>query len=238
VQSNLSRDAYLAVAEIAKEQNISSSATFADRLTAWEAADAGQRSIEHLTNVLRGCSRNEAELMLKQFRDSSRGGQLAWQRELLDSYSEENAAKLIEKFHERQTWQTHAAHFVAQCCVPSADANLTSDPRAKYVPRQIACDVERRLRAANQQCDAPCNFPCEKRCTREVRSALPGKCKEAASRYSPPDDSAAPYVFPGSSLHEELARLVEAGADADGIAANGDAKPLPSSRQVGFSKGL
>jgi len=106
VQSNLSRDAYVAVAEIAKEQNISFVGHVPDRLTAWEAADAGQRSIEHLTNVLRGCSRNEAELMLKQFRDSSRGGQLAWQRELLDSYSEENAAKLIEKFHERQTWQT------------------------------------------------------------------------------------------------------------------------------------
>src|SRR5262249_29623370 len=70
VQSNLSRDAYFAIAEEAKKQNISFAGHVPDRVTAWEGADAGQKSIEHLTNVLRACSTNEPDLMSKQFRDS------------------------------------------------------------------------------------------------------------------------------------------------------------------------
>ncbi len=209
VQSNLSRDAYLAVAEIAKEQNISFVGHVPDRLTAWEAADAGQRSIEHLTNVLRGCSRNEAELMLKQFRDSSRGGQLAWQRELLDSYSEENAAKLIEKFHERQTWQTPTLILLRNVAFPSADANLTSDPRAKYVPRKLLATWNEGY--AQQINNAtPMQFSMRKALL-EKSLGIAGQMQRGGVKILAGTDSAAPYVFPGSSLHEELALLVEAG---------------------------
>jgi len=68
VQSNLSRDAYFAIAEAAKKQNISFVGHVPDRVTAREAADVGQKSIEHLTNVLRACSAKEPDLMSKQLR--------------------------------------------------------------------------------------------------------------------------------------------------------------------------
>src|SRR5215471_19209668 len=49
VQSNLSHEAYFAIADAAKAQNISFVGHVPDRVSAWQAADAGQRSIEHLT---------------------------------------------------------------------------------------------------------------------------------------------------------------------------------------------
>src|SRR5262245_16330853 len=57
VQSMLSREAYFAIAEAARRVHLVFVGHVPDRVTAAEAADAGEHSIEQLTNVLRGCSR-------------------------------------------------------------------------------------------------------------------------------------------------------------------------------------
>src|SRR5579859_7072660 len=109
VQSQLSREAYFAIAQTCRAEHRTFSGHVPDRVTAWEAADAGQRSIEHLTCELRACSLKEAELMRKQFRvlatkattRQSKARQLAWQREVLDSYSPEKAVALLEKFRQQ-----------------------------------------------------------------------------------------------------------------------------------------
>ena len=209
VQSNLSRDAYFAIAEAEKEQSISFVGHVPDRVTAWEAADAGQRSIEHLTNVLRACSTKEAELMRAQFRDSSRGGHLAWQRELLDTYSGENAAKLIAKFRERQTWQTPTLILLRNVAFPSADVNLTPDSHTKYVPRKLlATWGENYAQEINGA--TPAQFAIRKTLL-EKSLGIAGHMQRGGVKILAGTDSAAPYIFPGSSLHEELALLVQAG---------------------------
>jgi hypothetical protein len=94
VQSILSRDAYFAIAEAARRERIPFEGHVPDQVTAAEAADAGQRSIEHLTNVLRGCSRGEAKLMREQFHVPPKKETVAqvharvvrWQREMLESF--------------------------------------------------------------------------------------------------------------------------------------------------------
>ncbi|MBV8515499.1 MAG: hypothetical protein JO260_09385 [Acidobacteria bacterium] len=55
VQSILSQTAYFAIAAAAKQQHITFVGHVPDRVTAAEASDAGQKSIEHLTGVLRAC---------------------------------------------------------------------------------------------------------------------------------------------------------------------------------------
>ena len=114
VQSMLSRDAYFAIAKAAQREHITFVGHVPDQLTAAEAADAGQHSIEHLTNVLRGCSRDEPKLMREQLyiplkqetTEQSHSRMVQWQHELLDSYSREKAAALIAKFKEEDVWQT------------------------------------------------------------------------------------------------------------------------------------
>jgi hypothetical protein len=60
VQSILSREAYFAIAQSAQREHITFVGHVPDRVTAAEAADAGQHSIEHLTNVLLFARRSEA----------------------------------------------------------------------------------------------------------------------------------------------------------------------------------
>ena len=96
VQSILDRVAYFSIAQEAKREHISFVGHVPDRVTAAEASDAGQRSIEHLTGVLRACSGDEAKLMREQFAPGpknqtplgSHEREDAWSRELLATQSE------------------------------------------------------------------------------------------------------------------------------------------------------
>jgi imidazolonepropionase-like amidohydrolase len=217
VQSQLSREAYFAIAQTCRAEHRTFSGHVPDRVTAWEASDAGQRSIEHLTCELRACSTNEADLMRKQFRvltqkattAQSKARQLAWQREVLESYSEQKAAALIEKFREQQTWQTPTLILLRNDAFPSSDSNLTSDPNAKYVPVKLLENWSKSYGAQMK------NISAEEFSLRaamlEKSLALVGLMQKDGVKILAGTDSAAPYVVPGFSLHEELALLVKAG---------------------------
>jgi imidazolonepropionase-like amidohydrolase len=209
VQSNLSREAYFAIAEAAKNQDISFAGHVPDRVTVWEAANAGQKSIEHLTNVLRACSALEPDLMSKQLRDSSTVGHLEWQRELLASYSERNAADLVAKFRERNVWQTPTLILLRNVAFPSSELNLPSDPRSKYVPRRL---LEIWRGAYEQQTKDVRTEQAAVRIMLLKRSlGITAQIQKGGVKILAGTDSAAPYVFPGFSLHEELTLLVKAG---------------------------
>ena len=62
VYSMIPRDAYFAIADEAKRQNMVFAGHVPEFVSAAEASDAGQKSIEHLTGVLLACSAKEAEL--------------------------------------------------------------------------------------------------------------------------------------------------------------------------------
>ena len=123
VQSNLSRDAYFAIADNCRREHLTLVGHGPDRVTAAEASDAGQKSIEHLTGVLRACSSDEPSLIRKQFAagpkkatvGQSVNREFAWQIELLQSYSDEKAEALIAKFLRNQTyWQVPTLILFAQ----------------------------------------------------------------------------------------------------------------------------
>jgi len=217
VQSQLSREAYFAIAQTCRAEHRTFSGHVPDRVTAWEASDAGQRSIEHLTCELRACSADEADLMRKQFRvltrkatpAQSKARQLAWQREVLENYSEKKAAALMEKFREQQTWQTPTLILLRNDAFPSSSLNLASDPNAKYVPAKL---LENWRKSDEAQMK---NISAEEFSLRaamlEKSLALAGLMQKNGVKILAGTDSAAPYVVPGFSLHEELALLVKAG---------------------------
>jgi imidazolonepropionase-like amidohydrolase len=62
VHSKLSRDAYFAIADEAKKQGLPFAGHVPESVSALEASDAGQRSIEHLTGLWISCSTNEEAL--------------------------------------------------------------------------------------------------------------------------------------------------------------------------------
>ena len=217
VQSQLSRESYFAIAQTCRAEHVTFSGHVPDHVTAWEAANAGQRSIEHLTCELRACSANEADLIRRQFRvltkkattTQSKARQLAWQREVLESYSEQNAAKLIAKFREQQTWQTPTLILLRNDAFPTSNLNLTSDPNTKYVAAKSLENWRKRL---DQQMN---NISADEFALRaallEKSLGLVGLMQKGGVKILAGTDSAAPYIVPGFSLHEELALLVKAG---------------------------
>ena len=217
VQSQLSRDAYFAIAETCRAEHLTFSGHVPDRVTAWEAADAGQRSIEHLTCELRACSSREADLMRNQFRvlakkvttAQSKTRQLAWQREVLATYSDQKAAELVRKFRAQQTWQTPTLILLRNDAFPASDLNLSSDPNAKYVPAKF---LEGWRENFEQQMKNTSTEELSLRAALLEKSlALVGLMQKGGMKILAGTDSAAPYVIPGFSLHEELALLVKAG---------------------------
>jgi imidazolonepropionase-like amidohydrolase len=217
VQSVLSRDAYFAVADVSRRENISFVGHVPDHVTAAEAADAGQRSIEHLTNVLRGCSRDEGKLMREQFaapkgqqtpaQSQARGAR--WLRELLDNYSPTAAAALITKFREKGVWQTPTLVLLRNDAFTTPENKAAAEARHDYIP-DGTMENWRKSRAEQMKYVSPQDFEVRAQLLRTSMDVV-ALMQKAGVKILAGTDSPAPYVFPGSGLHEELALLVRAG---------------------------
>ncbi len=217
VQSNLRREAYFAIADVCRRDHITFVGHVPDRVSAAEASDAGQKSIEHLTGVLRACSSEEPLLMRKQFAAGPKKGtvgqsvnrELAWQIELLQSYSDEQAAALIAKFVRNQTWQVPTLILLRNDAFPTPESDPSRDPRRKYIPLQVLANWEKGTKDRDKGATAE-EFALRSRLM-QASLRIVGKMNAAGVPMMAGTDTTAPYVFPGSSLHEELALLVQAG---------------------------
>jgi imidazolonepropionase-like amidohydrolase len=217
VQSILSRDAYFAIAKAAQREHIALVGHVPDRVTAAEASEAGQKSIEHLTGVLRACSTDEPRLMREQFRagsksatpQSSHARESAWERELLLSYSEKQAATLIAKFFHNGTWQVPTLILLRNDAYPGPQTDLPTEPLLRYVPHAI---VERwkQVRVVQDKFIASGEFELRERLLGESMRVV-ALMQSAGVGIMAGTDSAAPYVIPGFALHQELVLLVQAG---------------------------
>ncbi|HLZ52670.1 MAG TPA: amidohydrolase family protein [Candidatus Acidoferrum sp.] len=217
VQSGLSREAYFAIADVCRLEHITFVGHVPDRVTAGEAADAGQKSIEHLTGVLRACSNDEPRLIRKQFASAatkatsakSRIRQLAWQFELLQSYSDRQATVLIERFLRDRTWQVPTLILLRNDAFPTPESDPSHDPRRKYIPIHVLENWEKGSQDRDKGA-TPEEYSLRGRLMRASLQIV-GKMQRAGVPILSGTDTTAPFIFPGSSLHEELALLVQAG---------------------------
>jgi hypothetical protein len=76
VGSNLSRETYFAIADEAKNQHIPFAGHVFGAVSAWEATDAGEQTIEHLDGIPAACSSEEGD-WLKQGRRPPRAVTIA-----------------------------------------------------------------------------------------------------------------------------------------------------------------
>jgi imidazolonepropionase-like amidohydrolase len=217
VQSNLSREAYFAIADVCKREHITFVGHVPDHVTAAEASDARQKSIEHLTGVLRACSSEEPSLMRKQFAAAPKkptigqsvNRELAWQIELLRSYSDEQADALIARFLRNQTWQVPTLILLRNDAFPTPENDPSRDSRLKYIPLQVLANWEKGTKDRDKGARAE-EFALRSRLM-QASLRIVGKMNAAGVPMMAGTDTTAPYVFPGSSLHEELSLLVQAG---------------------------
>ena len=217
VQSRLSREAYFAIAEACRAQKMRFVGHVPDAVSASEASPAGQASIEHLTGVLVATSTQEEELRREQLATGPSNESIeaalqrsrAWQRKLLDSQPTQTTDALNQKFSQNGTWLVPTFPTLVHTCFLTPESDLRNDPKMKYVPlklRQI-WEQGRRERLANY--GAP-DFALRAEIVRRSLEIV-GKMNAAGVPIMAGTDAAAPNVFPGFSLHEDLTFLVQAG---------------------------
>jgi imidazolonepropionase-like amidohydrolase len=229
-----SRDAFFAVADESKKQNIPFAGHLPFEIGAIEASDAGMRSIEHLlySGFALSFSSNEANLRPRLVRAEKNGDSAAWEQiahEADATYSPEKAAALIQTLKKNGTWVTPT---LASLDITSHPENWKLDePLLAFVPpamakqwRESFTDERMKQRAAWLARQAANDWK------------LTGELHHAGVPLLVGSDSLDPFVFPGDSFHHELAELVRAGftpMEAIRAGTHGAAKFLGREKDLG-----
>ena len=212
VHSKLPRDAYFAIADEAKKRGLPFAGHVPASVGAPEASDAGQRSIEHLTGLWIGCSDDEAAWR-KEAIDALSSGRaedmaLLFRVELkpVGRYSEAKARALYRRYVRNQTWQTPTLVMI-RALGSLDDPRFTADPRVKYMSGFVRrfWDPKGPLIRSLVETVAG-REQVYRRSLEEV-----GKMHRAGVGILAGVDHPFPFCFPGFSVHDELALLVEAG---------------------------
>ncbi len=206
VYSELSRDSFLAIADEAKKQNIPFAGHVPFSVSALEASDAGQKSMEHLWGIYLSCSSREGELrseMLKGGVNLSGSERIRLEMdEAAASYDERKAANVFAHLAKNGTWMVPTFTAV----VPDSEifgARATTDPRLKYIPPAIQ----------KQWSAAASAGAAIKSKSFDRKLQVVGAMHRAGVPLLAGTDTAwiQPYTYAGFSLHDELALLVKAG---------------------------
>lgn len=217
VYSRLPRKAYFAIADEAKKQSIPFAGHVPQSISVAEASDAGQKSIEHLTGILVACSTREEELR-RNLEDAFRpqpGGRLPnlsllrpMTRLTLETFSTQKANALFARLKQNHTWQC-PTFTVLRSGAFINDPKFRNDPRLKYMPRQLraAWDPSNDFRFKTRTAE---DFNLSRRVYKK-QIELVGLMHRAGVEFIAGTDVLNPFCFPGFSLHDELAILVEAG---------------------------
>jgi imidazolonepropionase-like amidohydrolase len=209
VYTKLPREAYLAIADEAKKQGLPFAGHLPESVSAAEASDLGQKSIEHLTGVELACSDREDELRREAVATLSRSDNPS-AMELLgridaraaDSFSDEKARALYARFVRNRTWQVPTLT-VLHSLVSLDDPKFTADPRLKYMPPSFRSYWSLKL--------SPETAAMLKRTYERATGLVRAMHQAGVPFLAGTDTPGVPYVFPGFSLHDELALLVAEG---------------------------
>jgi hypothetical protein len=213
VYSLLPRDGYFGIASEARQQGIPFAGHLPHSVRVAEASDAGQKSVEHLTGVLLGCSSQEEELrreMLEKHKPGEFNADLVRyaNQKMLDSYDESKAAALFARFVRNGTWQVPTLT-VGRSLAHLDVGEFINDPRLKYMPPSLrkrwnpASDLRFQKVTPEAYADRKVLFV--------KQMELVGAMRRAGVEILAGTDVLNPYCFPGFSLHDELELLVKAG---------------------------
>ena len=200
VYNGLSREAYFAIADECRRRGLQMVGHIPDRISAREAARAGQASVEHLDGVLLACSRKEAEA--RWFVERNR---YPWKM-LLDTFDPAKADALIDSFRESGVWQTPTL-VIYRIASLARNHQLPADPRLDYARRDY---LKAWPRESLEMPFAGIDAESARRLL-TVYKDLVRRMQQRGVRILAGTDTPIAYCLPGFALHDELALLVESG---------------------------
>ncbi len=215
VYDRLPREAYFAIVEEARKKELPAVGHVPLSVTTLEASEAGQRSIEHLGTILEGSSSIEPELRklaeaplpsgdFSEFprRIAARG------ERMLDTYDEQKARHLFARLARNRTWQVPTL-VVKRALAYVDDIVRDGDARLKYIPKQEQ-EWWSPQKSFLLRYRTPEYIVYSKRLFRKSLE-LVGAMQRAGVPFMTGTDLVSGYIYPGFSLHDELALFVEAG---------------------------
>jgi imidazolonepropionase-like amidohydrolase len=200
LQSLIPRDAVFAIAEQARKTGIPFAGHVPDAVRAREMSAAGQRSFEHLIGIFEGSSPRE-DAFLKGEKSPGR---------FLESFDDTRAAALAALLAGNRTWQCPTLVWERGGNLIE-ERDLEHDPLARYAPASWKNGTWKRFKD-----QVTGEFNVDDLATRKRFVAKELEVVAALHRAGVPflagtDTVAGVYVFPGFSLHDELALFVKAG---------------------------
>jgi hypothetical protein len=181
-----------------------------------DAALAGQRSNEHLTQVYEACSTRESQLLAAR---KELGGKEvvelrdAQEQEVLENFDQlacDRTARALAKTEQAQVPTLVLAHFEAQ----GSATDFRADPRWRY----LRSDEQARWERNRKEHPITDGKLAARRL--EVSRQIVRTLHAAGVRILAGTDAPMPLVYPGFALHKELELLVEAGlSPADALRA-------------------
>ena len=209
VYSLLSRDAYFAIVDEAKRQNIPVAGHVPNSVTLLEATAAKQRSIEHLIGMDLACSSREKDLRPRILAAKPIGIEFdSLVLAALQSYSDERCKGVFAELKKNGSWPVPTL-VVWRSVGMMNDPQFTRDNRVRYFSGELRNWLNGSLDARLKEWSAS-QFGV-RRDIFTAESKLTGELFRAGVPMLAGTDVGNAFCFPGFSLHDELALLVESG---------------------------
>lgn len=200
IQSYVPREAYFAIADECKKQDITFVGHVPDAIRASEASNAGQKSFEHLIGIFEGSSTVEDEL-LKGPKGPGR---------FLETYDSAHEAAIIQLLAKNQTWQCPTLYWErGQWLVDAID--VTKDPDGKYAPVFWREKSWPKFTAGIVKDLDTDPLPVRQKFVEHELDIVKKLHQAGVPFLAGTDTPAGVDVLPGFSLHLELQRFVAAG---------------------------
>lgn len=200
IQSYVPRDAWFAIADECRRQNVVFAGHVPDAVRASEASTAGQKSFEHLIGVFESSTPVEDRLM-----KGPKGP-----AKFLDAFDPAKEAALTGLLASNRTWQCPTLYWErGQWLVDVVD--VKSDPDAKYAPASWREKTWPRFSAGILKDLATDPLPVREKFVRHELEIVARLHRAGVPFLAGTDTPAGVNVVPGVSLHRELQRFVDAG---------------------------
>ncbi len=206
VFGGIPREGFFGLADEARKLGLPVAGHEPQDVSAVELSDAGMRSVEHARVFLFHCWPGAAEF----WRAGAPGlSGTALRRRMVDDYDAEVCRDVFGAFVRNGTWFV-PTHLTRKTEAHAADPAMRRDARRRFVPRAQWAAWE----ADMDRTDAA-DSTSEGRRTRTdfylMGLRATGDAHRAGVRVLAGTDAGDSFVYPGSSLHDELAELVAAG---------------------------
>ena len=202
VYTRLSRKAFNSIARTANEHDVPFVGHVPSRISIYDAIEAGMSSSEHLTGILEACSSMPLDSMLL-IKDTS-----MLIEKLLETFDEAKFDSLSTALAKSEMWLCPTLT-VLNAFGRLNDSSFINDDRLNYLPDfyEMMWDPTNDFRFQSKKN----KFYDTYRKGFEFQLKLLGKMEQKGVKILAGTDFPNPYCFPGFSLHDELALLVEGG---------------------------